>query len=124
MISGAVFQGVFDEVSKYLLPEWEKLVVYLEYGAASYSFSFYVKTQDKFVKCYDLPGVSEDELLDSFSRIDEMVSMERKAETGNLWSNMTMVVDSDGRMKTDFDYTDLSQEAYRYMLEWKDKYLK
>ena len=123
MISSSVYQAIYDELNKYLLPDWEKLIVYLEYGEASYSFSFYVKTSAGYCKCFDLPGVSENELLDSFSAIDQFVSSERMKNGDDLWSNMTMVVNSSGDMKVDFDYTDLSVGAYQYSNEWKEKYL-
>lgn len=48
---------------------------------------------------------------------------ERDKIKGELWSNMTMVIDSDGNMHTDFDYTDLSSGTYQYKKAWKKKYL-
>ena len=36
---------------------------------------------------------------------------------------MTFIVDSKGKMKTDFDYTDLSEGSYEYKKAWKQKYM-
>lgn len=36
---------------------------------------------------------------------------------------MTMIIDGNGNMKTDFDYTDLSRGNYQYKKAWKKKYL-
>ena len=36
---------------------------------------------------------------------------------------MTMIVSETGQMHTDFDYTDLSEGAYRFKKDWKNKYL-
>ncbi|MCR5593362.1 MAG: antitoxin YezG family protein [Saccharofermentans sp.] len=124
MIKEFVYQGILDELSAFLTDGWEELVVYLEYGDSSYTFEFYVKVNGNYIKCYDLPGVSDDDLAKSFSNIDEMISSERNHETDPLWTNMTMVVTNSGVMHADFDYTDLTQGAYQYMLDWKKKYLK
>jgi hypothetical protein len=116
-----VFQMIFDEISKYFPKKWDKVVIYLEYGELSYSFCFYIKIDDKYIKCFDLNDVKEDDLFDSFEKIDEVLSAER--ENTSKWTNMTIVVDSKGNLKADMDYTDLSEIAYQYEKEWKSKYL-
>ena len=121
MINGMIYQKIFNEIHGFLDHDWQKVVIYLEYGEASYCIEFYVKSNGIYQKCYDLPEVNEDELLGSFSRIDSMVSRERKGK--DLWSNMTMIVNRDGSMHTDFDYTDLTECSYQYMQDWKKKYL-
>ena len=123
MMDEKVFQRIFDEIVRYLNLNWDKVVVYLEYGEASYSFSFYVKSKDECVKCFDLPGVSEDELMKTFKKIDSIVSKERGKNGQEKWTNMTMVVTNKGQMHTDFDYTDLSEGTYQFKKEWKKKYL-
>lgn len=122
MLNGEVYQEIFNELSRYLVQGWEKLIVYLEYGEASYSFSFYVKIKGKYIKCYDMPGVSDEELAKSFQKIDSIVSKQRTKEK-EPWSNMTMSVDPSGDMHTDFDYTDLSGGTYQFKKKWKKKYL-
>ncbi len=123
MINETVYQFIFDELSKYLVTDWKKLIVYLEYGKKYYSFSFYIKENNEYIKCYDLPYVSEKELAVSFDRIHKIMSEERKNEKCELWSNMTMIVTNDGRMHTDFDYTDISQGLFQFRKTWKSKYL-
>ena len=123
MINAKIYQSIYEELDKYLFADWKKIVIYLEYGKASYSFSFYVQNDKEYIKCFDLPGVSDNELMASFNRIDELVSKERKKEK-ELWTNMTMIIDSKGNMHSDFDYTDLSKGTYQYKKNWKNKYLK
>lgn len=124
MIDKDVFQAIYDELVVFLPVGWTRLVAYFEYGTASYSFAFYVKGDGKYVKCYDIPDIDEDKLLSSFAKIDDMLSVERKNDAVNTWSNMTMIVDNDGSIHTDFDYTDLSDIAYQYKKAWKAKYLR
>lgn len=122
MLNSKIYQMIFDELVPYLPDSWESLIVYLEYGQGSYSFSFFVKQNGKYKKCYDLDNLSENELMTSFQKIDTFVSPERdKAEF--LWSNMTMIVNNSGNMHTDFDYTDLSSGTYQFKKAWKKKYL-
>lgn len=122
MINDKVYQGIYEELADFLPSKWEKLVVYLEYGQASYSFSFYVKMEGQYVKCYDLPRASEDALAGAFKKLDKLMVKERKKEN-EPWSNMTMVVEKSGKMHTDFDYTDLSEGTYQFKKNWKKKYL-
>lgn len=121
MMNDKIYQMIFDEVLNFLPSEWEKIVVYLEHGEDSYSYSFYVKIKGNYVKCFDL-GISDDKLLSSFARIEKKVSKER-SKLDKCWSNMTMIVDDEGNMKTAFDYTDLSRGNYQYKKAWKKKYL-
>ena len=124
MINDNVYQFIFDEVCKYLPSKWDRVVIYLEYGESSYSMSFYVKESGNYTKCYDLKGISGEELYQSFKRINHAVAIERNMITGEKWSNMTMVVERSGKMKVDFDYTDLTDKAYEYSKKWKKEYLK
>ncbi len=124
MINETVYQSIFDELSKYLVSGWTKLIVYLEYGNTTYSIAFYVQADGKFTKCYDLPNVSQEELVKSFSYIDKLVSKERNYAKSDLWTNMTMTVSNTGKMKTEFDYTDLSEGTFEFKKQWKEKHLK
>ncbi|WP_036611898.1 immunity protein YezG family protein [Oribacterium sp. P6A1] len=118
-----VYQKIFDEIGQYLVDGWSKLVVYLEYGAGSYSFAFYEKIEGKYIKCFDLEDVSEKSLLKTFQDIDKVVCKER-AKAKEEWTNMTMTVTDKGDMHVDYDYTDFSQGNYKYQKAWKEKYLK
>lgn len=123
MINEKIYQAIFDELSRYFTSDWNKLIVYLEYGNASYSFAFYIHKGDKYIKCYDIPNISEKELAKSFANIDKLISKERAKEKEKLWTNMTMTVTKAGQMHTDFDYTDLSGGTYQFKKNWRKKYL-
>lgn len=121
MMNDKIYQLIFDEVSDFLPEEWTDLIVYLEHGEEAYSYCFYVKTHGKYIKCFDL-NIPEEKLLSAFARIEKKVSTERN-KLDKCWSNMTMIIDGNGNMKTDFDYTDLSRGNYQYKKAWKKKYL-
>lgn len=121
MMNDKIYQMIFNEVVDFLPSEWTNVVIYLEHGEEAYSYSFYVKVSGKYVKCFDL-DISENELFAAFARIEKKVSKER-SKLDKCWSNMTMIVDDEGNMKTAFDYTDLSHGNYQYKKAWKKKYL-
>ena len=123
MINDKIYQSIFDEVYKYLPSAWDKVVIYLEYGESSYSISFYVKKNGKYTKCYDLDGISDEEFYQSFKKINQNVMLKRNGITGDIWSNMTMVVEHSGKMHVDYDYTDLTEKAYQYSKRWAKIYL-
>lgn len=123
MMNEKVYQTIFNTIAPLLPESWDKLVVYLEYGEDSYSFSFFYSDGKKYIKCFDIPGISEEALFAAFKKIDQVVLPERNKTNADLWSNMTMIVDADGNEHTDFDYTDLSSGTYQYKKSWKKKYL-
>ena len=116
-----IYQFIFDEISEITKINWERMVIYLEYGTASYSFVYYVKSNGEYIQCFDVEGLSEDIILQKFRNIDSRVSQERKS--CDKWSTMTMTISDTGDFKVDFDYSDLSQGTYLYKKEWKKKYL-
>lgn len=123
MMNDKIYQLIFDNLEQYLPNTWDRLVVYLEHGAGSYSYSFFVKVGDSYTKCYDLKGINEDDLMTSFAQIEEAVFAERAKSKTELWTNMTMIVETTGKMKTTFDYTDLSSGSYQYKKNWEKAYL-
>ena len=124
MLEEKTYQKIYDEIYIFLTSDWEKLIVYLEYGEGSYSYSFYEKTKSGYINGYDLPEVSERAIDNSFKKIDKLVLKERNKDKDDQWTNMTMVVTKTGDMHTDFDYTDLSEGKYQFKKNWKKKYLK
>ena len=123
MLNDQIYQQIFDLLSELLPTVWEKIVFYLEYGEASYSAALYVKIDGSYIDGVDLPGVYEDQVFEAFDAIDELVLPEREAIQESLWTNMTMCVDNTGHMRTDFDYSELSESGYKYQENWKKKYL-
>ena len=67
---------------------------------------------------------SYNEIVPGHMNIDKIVSPQRKdLDEKNRWTVMTMIVDSEGNMKSEFDYTDISEIAIQYEREWEKKYL-
>ena len=124
MMQNKLFEILFNEVGRYLPEGWDSLVFYLEYGADSYAYNLYLLKNDDYENILNLLNVKIKDVQESIRRIDEIVSSYRDSTKGELWTNLTMVIHSDGHIYSfDYDYTDLTDCAYSYKKKWKKKYL-
>lgn len=120
-----IFQEVFDLVQDFLPQNWTKMVLFAGYTEGSYSIKYYCKTEEKdFMDCFNLGVTSQANLIKLFINIDKVLSKERESlDDKNRWTIFTMMVDHDGRMRTEFCYDDHSEDMIIYEKEWKKKYL-
>lgn len=124
MITFDVFQKIYDELMVFVPKNATKVVFYFEYGTESYSFEFFYSDGSNYTKCFDIPNLDYEALMSSFDVVDGILSETRDACDDKKWTTLTMSVDSEGNMHTDFDYSDLSSGTYEYKKIWKKKYLK
>lgn len=123
-MNNAIYQTIFSKLEIFLPSDWEKVVFYAAYTEGSYSMKYHVKSGNKMVSCFDLPGVDDRQLMKLFIDINKELSKERKTlSEKETWSVMTMIVDAEGNLKTDFDYEDISENSIEYERKWKKKYL-
>lgn len=124
-MDNSIFQKIFDLLQGVLPNTWDNLVFYASYSKGSYSMKFYVRNGDtEYLDCFQLPNINRIQIVRLFMSIDKILSPERAMEEETKkWSVMTMRVDSNGNMKSDFDYTDISENFISYEREWKEKYL-
>lgn len=120
-----IFQKVFDILQPILPAEWKKLVLYVGYTSGSYSMKYYTcDDKGNYIDCFSQQGISKAQLIKIFMGIDKELSTERKLLEGkNRWNVMTMLVDCEGKMKTEYDYSDISENAIAYEQKWKEKYI-
>ena len=120
-----VFQEVWDKIQDYLPADWQRMVFFAGYTEDSYSMKFYSKPDNgSYIDCFRLPGAVKAKLIKLFMDVNKILAEERKKlDDKNKWTVFTMMVDSDGNMKADFDYSDHSEDMISYEREWKKKYL-
>ena len=102
------------------------MVFYAEYPEDAFSIEYFAKTRTGkgYVKCFDIPGVSRSALLNDFIEIDKVITPEREAlSPSKRWNAMTLVLQSNGKFRIDYDYSDVSDFAYTRKKEWKARYL-
>lgn len=86
---------------------------------------YYVKIgATDYLDCFELGNIDNLQILQLFIKLDSVISSERSLlQDSEKWNVLSMTVDSEGKMKTDFDYTDISNDVITYEEEWKKKYL-
>ncbi len=121
-----IFQKVFDQLQDVIPVDWKKIIFYAGYTSGSYTMKYYVDLGDgKFIDCFELKKNSKAELIKLFIEINKIISIERNTLSQNIrWNVLTMIIDENGEMKTEFDYSDLSENSIGFEVEWKNKYLK
>lgn len=120
-----MYQKIFDLIAEVLPENWSKLVFVAGYTEGSYSMKYYVKMgATDYLDCFELGNIDNLQILQLFIKLDSVISSERSLlQDSEKWNVLSMTVDSEGKMKTDFDYTDISNDVIAYEEEWKKKYL-
>lgn len=125
-MNNEMFQNIFNKLQEFLPEKWSKVVLYIGYTAGSYTMKYYTAdSKGVYTDCFSQKGVNKADLIKLFMELDKICKKERMDLVDkNRWTVLSMVVDSDGNMKTDFDYADISENAITYEQGWKEKYLK
>ncbi|HBA47740.1 MAG TPA: hypothetical protein DCZ91_08055 [Lachnospiraceae bacterium] len=121
-----LFQSIFDELQEGLPEVWKKIVFYASYTEDSYGMKYYVDLGDgEYRDCYSIGNVTNIQLMRLFMNIDKCIAHVRvNLEKEIRWNVMTMIVDSSGSFRTEFDYSDKNEDFISYEKEWKCFYLK
>ena len=107
-----MLQGIASILEETLPEDWSKVVFYAEYAEGAFSIEYYVagSGKDDFVKCFDQKGVSRASLMKNFMAINKFIEPERAALKPE-------------KFKVDYDYSDMTENAYARKKAWKKKYL-
>jgi hypothetical protein len=124
-MSEKMFETIFKMIRDYLPEKWEKVIFFAGYTEGSYSMKYYVKNQaGEYEDCFHLLGLTRPQLIQLFMKIDKTLSAERASlDETKRWTVFTMSVEHDGKIKSEFDYGDHSEDLIAYENEWKKKYL-
>ena len=119
------FQKIFGVLESVLPEHWKRLVLFAGYTQGSYTMKYYVKDDnDLYTDCFSQNVIGNAQLIKVFMNIDKIIKIERdKLDDKSNWSVMTMIVDADGNMKTEFDYSDISEDSIGYEQNWRKKYI-
>ena len=115
-----MLQGIASILEETLPEDWSKVVFYAEYAEGAFSIEYYVagSGKDDFVKCFDQKGVSRASLMKIFMAINKFIEPERAAlKPEKRWGSMTLILHSNGKFKVDYDYSDMTENAYRKVTE-------
>ena len=117
-----MLQGIASILEETLPEDWSKVVFYAEYAEGAFSIEYYVagSGKDDFVKCFDQKGVSRASLMKNFMAINKFIEPERAAlKPEKRWGSMTLILHSNGKFKVDYDYSDMTENAYARKKVWE-----
>ena len=132
-IEGAnqIYQEIAGIINDLIPEEWDKVYLYAE-GWKGYSteyFYYYPASGGEPILSYSIPerfGLDEEKFEDEEDKLRKLalslqqIFLEQGQEQ---WSNMTFILESNGKFHTDFDYVDLTEADPGEQREaWKAKY--
>ena len=116
IMNDKIFQEIFDRLQDYLPEDWKRVIYFVGYTKGSYSMKFYTQNEEgEYFDCFHLQGITKGQIIKLFMDIDKIISKERaKLADKDKWSSLTMRVEKNGAMKTDFDYEDHTDDMVLY----------
>lgn len=122
-----MFQKIFDILIDFLPENWSKLAYMAEFYEGSYSMKFYVKTQNTdYISCLDMENFDNNKFIIKTIELNKIISENRlQLNEDKRWNAMAMIVDSNGKMTTDFDYANANEidDMIDYQINWEKKHL-
>lgn len=124
-MSNDMFQKIFDILIDFLPENWSKLVYMAEYYEGSFSMKYYVKTSNSdYISCYDMENFDNNNFIITSIELNKIISVNRlQLSEDKRWSAIAMTVESNGKMYTDFDYTNIIEDQIEYVENWEKKHL-
>jgi len=127
-----IYSKIANTLNDVIPEDWDKVLMYGEIseGAEEVFFYYYPAGQDKPVYSHNIPeifDISEDEydelLLQLIDNITELQN-ELKNNGQEPWTNLTFILESNGKFKFEYDYTDLLEvDDIAHHAVWEYKYL-
>jgi len=123
-----VYEKIANRVNEMIPEEWEKVALYAEVSeyASSVYFYYYPTVKDTPIYSLDIVDIfeiDEDEFdkmnMELFEYFEELRE-EFKRNEQEPWTNLTLMLESDGKFNIEYDYTDLSEaDDYEQQIIWE-----
>ncbi|NPC92336.1 DUF600 family protein [Bacillus sp. WMMC1349] len=127
-----IYQKIAETIVETIPEEWSKVFIYGEIleDVRKGFFYYYPDGSDSPVHSHNIPELFEIEkeeyrklwrlLIDNLSEL----WYEFKNSDQEAWTNLTMIIQSDGEFNIDYNYEDLSEaDDYERRIIWKHDYL-
>ncbi len=118
------YQNIFDIVRPSLPENWTRIVFFFAFMPDTCEIMYFVQLNSmEYVDCFHLDQDRE-ELVSKLSRLYKEVQYGMKEITAEkIYSVITVVIDADGNMHADFDYTDITENFDSYYKSWMNQYI-
>lgn len=123
---------ICNKINDMIPEEWNKVYIYGEVteGAGVAAFYYYPQDKDRYVfsaDIIDLFDIDENEFSNDeyeLLKLFEQLQQEFKNSDQEVWTSVTIYLESTGKFKVDYDYTDLSDaDDYNRQIIWEYKHL-
>lgn len=128
---------MYQQIANYLVDmipeEWDKIYLYAEYREGYKKVFFYYYPENKSKPIYsldiiDIFNIDEDD----FDRLENELYtcftnlwLEFSQPEQDSWSHLTYILDSNGKMKINYGYDDLSEiSPVEKQEKWESEYIK
>ncbi len=127
-----IYSKIADILNETIPEDWDRVLLYGEVNEDMRTayFNYYPVGKKEPVYSHDIPelfDISEDEYDELWTQLLDNLSElwnEFKNNDQEQWTNLTFILESDGKLKIDYDYTDLSETSPRKQhIIWDYKYL-
>lgn len=121
-----MLQSIASTLENTLPSDWSTVVFYAELSEGAFSMEYFVKQAGgkSFIKCYDLPGIEKAQLMKDFMTLNKVISAERSSlKADKRWGSMTLILQSNGKFRVEYDYSDMTDKPYARKQAWKKRYL-
>ena len=128
----SLYNKIANILNETIPEEWDKIYMYAEINEDMQRtfFNYYPKGSNESVYSLDIPEVFEvseeeqDQLRYQLSDFLTELWQEFKDSEQEVWTNLTFILESTGKFKIDYDYTDLSEASPRKQhIIWDYKHL-
>ena len=118
------YQNIFDIVRPSLPENWTRIVFFFAFMLDTCEIMYFVQLNSmEYVDCFHL-NQDREELVSKLSRLYKEVQYGMKEITAEkIYSVITVVIDADGNMHADFDYTDITENFDSYYNSWMNQYI-
>ncbi|MCY8951431.1 antitoxin YezG family protein [Bacillus atrophaeus] len=112
---GQLYQKIAEQINDIIPSEWNRVVLYAEIldDSREVYFFFNSNESDEFIYSHDIPEhfqVSEqiyDDLLIKLQNLFDELRNEYKENNPEVWTNLTLKLESNGKFSIDYDYEDV-----------------
>ena len=122
----SIYKYIIGELKELLPKEWKKIIFRILYNSDNdmYNVRCYIETDKKTIDCSNTPGVECNIAMNAFLHINSVLQEERrKLDKNQLWSAMVMIVESDGKVASDFYYKKVHRNLAYIGSKIDNKYL-
>ncbi|MFC7393462.1 antitoxin YezG family protein [Scopulibacillus cellulosilyticus] len=131
-VLGRLYQDISETVVETIQEEWSKVYLYGEIveGSQTSYFYYYPDDSNEPVYCHDIPElfqVNEEQYKKLWHQLLDYLQQlykEFKNNDQEPWTNLTMLFNSSGKFKIDYNYDDMTNaDSHERKVIWKYNYL-